>query len=255
MSLRLLSHEPLRVAPELIGMPIATPTRRALAFVADYLLLLVPTVAVALGAAYLSLRVTEPAALDGLMRLVRRGSASAEEHRSSVRATVALLARHHAEGMPAAAIAAVEEGDLDRAAALTEDCNFVFSLAIGDFGEPKLPARTVRIQIGDLVPKGLRALAIYGVLAAYFTLLTSFGGRTIGKRLLGIRVAPLNGHRLSLTESLERFVGYLHIPGSLGLSLLYLWRDPNRRLPHDRVAGTVVLRAVRRSRAPSARPA
>jgi len=245
MSLRLLSHQPLRIAPELVGLPIASPTRRALAFMVDYIVLLVPSVAVAVGVAYVSLRVTEPAALDGLMRLVRRGSANAEEYHGALRDTVALLARHNAPGMPAAAIAAVEEGNLDRAVALTENYNFLFSLTIGEFGEPELPARTVRIQIGDLVPKGLRALAIYGVLAAYFTLLTSFGGRTIGKRLLGIRVVPLDGHRLSLAESLERFVGYLHIPGSLGLSLLYLWHDPNRRLPHDRVANTVVLRTTR----------
>ncbi len=245
MSLRTLSLQPLRVAPDLVGVPIASPARRALAFAVDYILLLIPSVAVAVGVAYVSLRAAEPVALDGLMRLVRRGSASTEDSHRALRDTVALLARHHAEGLPAAAVAAVEVGDLDRAAALTEGYDFVFSLAIGEFGEPELPPRTVRVQIGEFVPKGLRALAIYGVLAIYFTLLTSFGGRTLGKRLLGIRVASLDGHRLSISESLERFVGYLHIPGTLGVSLLYLWHDPNRRLPHDRVANTVVLRVPR----------
>ena len=64
--------------------------------------------------------------------------------------------------------------------------------------------------------------------------------------MLGIRVVRLDGHRLSLMESFERFAGYLHIPGSLGIGLLDLWHDPNRRLPHDRAAHTAVVRAPRR---------
>jgi uncharacterized RDD family membrane protein YckC len=85
--------------------------------------------------------------------------------------------------------------------------------------------------------------------ALYFTLLTrGRRGATLGKRLLGIRVVRLDGHRLSLMESFERFAGYLHIPGSLGLSLLDLWHDPNRRLPHDRTVHTAVLSVARRGR-------
>ena len=151
MAVRYLSERPLQVSEELRGQPLASPLRRALAFAADYMLLLLPSVAVALGVAYMSLKVTEPVALNGVMHLVRRGSESTEEYRGAVRDTVALLARHHAPGMPAAAVAAVDEGDLARAVALMENYNFVFSLGFGEFGEPELPPKTVRIEIGDLV--------------------------------------------------------------------------------------------------------
>ena len=98
MAVRYLSERPLQVSEELRGQPLASPLRRALAFAADYMLLLLPSVAVALGVAYMSLKVTEPVALNGVMHLVRRGSESTEEYRGAVRDTVALLARHHAPG-------------------------------------------------------------------------------------------------------------------------------------------------------------
>lgn len=85
-------------------------------------------------------------------------------------------------------------------------------------------------------------LALYGVGALHFTLLTARRGRTLGKRMLGIRMVRLDGHRLSLVEALERFVGYLHVPGLLLISPSDLWRGPNRRLAHDRIAHTAVVR-------------
>ena len=43
-------------------------------------------------------------------------------------------------------------------------------------------------------------------------------------------------------ESFDRFGGYTQVPGTLFFGLTDLWRDPNRRLAHDRGANTVVLR-------------
>ena len=56
-----------------------------------------------------------------------------------------------------------------------------------------------------------------------------------------------------LFESFERAAAYLEIPATLGLCLISLWRDPNRRLPHDRVVHTAVLRVPRTSSAPKPR--
>ena len=244
MATRTLTDEPLRVAPELLGAELASPLRRAVAFAIDYLLLIVPSVAVAVGIVWVTLRATEPAALSGIERLLQRGSLTGEERKDALKATLPLLVRHESPGMPPAVAAAVEEGDLDGAAArlIRDDYGFVFNLKIGDFGEPPLPPRTIRVEVAHLIPKALRAAALFGVLAVYFTVCTARWGRTLGKRLAGIRVVRLDGHRLTLAEGLERFVGYLHIPGSLGLSLLDLWRDPNRRMPHDRVVHTAVIR-------------
>jgi len=252
MTTRRLTDEPLRIAPELVGLPLASPLRRLVAFGIDWVVLILPSVALSLGVAYLVLRVTEPRALGGMLALWQRRTLTAENYRAAVRDVLPLLARHEAPGLPPAALAAVEESDLDRAVTLVDGYAFQFSLNLGEFGQPPLPTKTVRVEVERLIPEGLRALALYGVLAVYFTLLTSSGGRTLGKRVARIRVVRLDGERLALVESLERFVGYLHIPGSLGLSLLYLWRDPNRRLPHDRVANTAVVRVVRTARTSTA---
>jgi uncharacterized RDD family membrane protein YckC len=86
-----------------------------------------------------------------------------------------------------------------------------------------------------------RGAALFGVPALYFTLLTARGRRTLGKRLLHLRVRTLDGRPLGVWASFERFGSYLAVPGTLGLGLLDLWLEPNRRLAHDRGAGTVVV--------------
>jgi hypothetical protein len=148
---------------------------------------------------------------------------------------------------------AVDEGDLDRAAAALRPYDFQFLVTV-DQAEKERPLapRTIRLRVVDVIPKPVRVLASYALMGLYFGLLgAGRRGQTLGKRLVGIRVARLDGHRLSLLESVERFAGYLHIPGSLGLSLLDLWRDPNRRMAHDRVAHTAVVRVARAKKAPA----
>jgi uncharacterized RDD family membrane protein YckC len=252
MSTRYLTEEPLRVVPELTSQPLASPLRRALALAVDWAVLAVPSIAVALTVALVSLRVSDPRGYRALIDLWTGRTGSSEALHDTLRDLAPLLVRADTPGLPAAVAAAVEAGELDRAADLLAGSDFTFSLSLGPHSEAPLGAHGVRIEIGHFIPKGLRAAALYGVAALYFTLLTRGSrGATLGKRLLGIRVVRLDGHRLSLLESFERFAGYLHIPGSLGLSLLDLWHDPNRRLPHDRTVHTAVLRERRRSVTPA----
>ncbi|HNX51991.1 MAG TPA: RDD family protein, partial [Thermoanaerobaculaceae bacterium] len=147
-----------------------------------------------------------------------------------------------APGLPREVRDAVEAGDVERAAMAVEKINLLVAFGLGPHHEELAPG-TVRIALERLIPKTLQGVCLFGLAAVYFTLLhTGRRGATLGKRVMGIRVTRLDGHRLSIPEGFERFAGYLHIPGSLGLSLLDLWHDPNRRLPHDRVAHTAVLR-------------
>jgi len=243
MSVRFLSERPLLVSPALRGVPLASPLRRALALGVDWAILVLPSVAVALAAALVSLRLADPAGYAALRALWSGSAESAESRGRALGDLAPLLVRLEAPGLPAAVAVAVEEGDRARAGRLLADADIEFSLAIGPHAEKPLPPGHVRFEFERLIPEPARALALFGVAAAYFTLLS--GGRrgaTVGKRLLGIRIVRLDGHPLSLAESFERFVGYLHIPASLGLSLLDLWRDPNRRMPHDRVVHTAVIR-------------
>ncbi len=247
MSVRFVTEKPLHVAEPLRGAELASPSRRAAALAIDFAILIVPSVAVGLAAALLALSSSYPRGLHALRVLVRHGDASERERHAALRDVAPLLVRLEAEGLPAEARVAVEAGDLDKAADVLATRELLVAMSFSEESKPALREGVIRLPVERLIPPVLRGVALYGVAATYFTLLGSFGGRTLGKRLFGIRVARLDGHRLSLLESLERFIGFLEIPGTLGLTLAYLWRDPNRRLPHDRLVHTVVVRSRKRA--------
>jgi uncharacterized RDD family membrane protein YckC len=284
MSLRLVSDEPLRVAPEVLGQPLAAPWRRFVAFGLDYIALILPTAVVALAASLLAIWARDPRAFAALKTVMLEEETLAPAQRvQAMREVVSFLEKHKAIGLTEELKEALRSGDethvnevLGRTH-LGMTCSISHREAVEPPGLPKETAtpppgetgfngKLFTIRVGEpaagspeppedpradvylemLVPGPLRALCLYGLGALYFALLG--GGRrgaTFGKRMLGIRVVRLDGHRLNFIEGLERFVGYLHIPGSLFLNLLDLWRDPNRRLPHDRVVHTAVVRVVK----------
>lgn len=244
MAVRCLVLDPLRVEPHLIGQPLASPARRLLAFLIDAVLLIVPTLVVALGAAALSLYVGERAEFDAVRNIGRLNDP--DPVGSAERGAMAkLLVRLEAPGLPPAMAAAVEEGDVERAAAILKEHDIQFSINFeeGEGHAGELRPKQIRFPVERLIPGPVRAIALLGVPALYFAAFTRSRRRaTPGKRLVGIYVARLDGERLGWLESLERFIGYVHIPATAFVSLLDLWRDPNRRLPHDRSAHTAVLR-------------
>lgn len=255
---RHLSEAPLRVSGELWEAPLASPLRRALALAFDFVLLVVPSVVVAAGAALLALRLQDPAAFHALRTMVAGEARQGPARDEALAAIAPLLVRLDVDGLPPEVAMAVERGDRRRAGELLRETDLVFDFSLGG-SHAELAPGAIRVPVGHFLPSSLRAIASYGVMAVYFGLLTAGRrGQTLGKRLVGIRVARLDGERLSLLASLERFVGYLHIPGTLGISLFDLWHDPNRRMPHDRVAHTVVIRArpaLRERRTPAPAPA
>ncbi|MBZ5588610.1 MAG: RDD family protein [Acidobacteriia bacterium] len=247
MSLRLLSDEPLEVAPELVGLLLASPLRRAVAFALDLAIVVVPSVAVAVAVAAAALALKQPRSLAALRTLIfDESTATAFESHAAMLELAPLLVQLDADGVPVEVLAAVRTGELDRAADELGKHKLIVAMSLSEGTKTAAPEGAVRFPFERLIPEQVRFVTLYGVAALYFGILTrGRRGATPGKRMVGIRVARLDGERLSLVESLERFAGYLHVPGSLGLSLIYLWRDPNRRLPHDRVANTAVLRVLR----------
>ncbi len=244
--MRFLSSEPLHVNPALVGRPLASPLRRFLAFGIDSVFLFLPTVGTALVIALFLLFWTDRVAFNAVRGLGRAAHDRAAGIRA-IRGLTPLLLRLEAKGVPPAAAAAAEEGDLDKAAAILADYNVELSLWIGE-GADERPNRpkTVRVEVLRLIPPIARGVVMFAVPALYFTLFTcGTRGATPGKRLVRIRVARLDGEALSWLEGLERFIGYLDIPLTMCISLLDFWRDPNRRLPHDRTVHTAVLMARR----------
>lgn len=77
----------------------------------------------------------------------------------------------------------------------------------------------------------------------YYILCFRFGGRTVGKRLLGLRVIDLEGRRrLGWYQSLERAHGYAASALLASLGFLQVLWDHKGLTMHDRLAGTTVIR-------------
>jgi uncharacterized RDD family membrane protein YckC len=244
MATRSVSEVGLTLAAELRGAELASPTRRLAAFLVDGAIVFIPSVIVAIAVSWAALALREPAALAALGSLITGRATTPEAQHRANRDLVPLLVKYDMPGTPAAATAAYEEGDLDRAAEVV--ANIDIGITISTEESPTVIGDTadmIHIELARLIPPGLRLISFYGVAALYFSWFTSRRrGATPGKRLLGLEVVRLDGTTPGLVVSFERFVGYAQILASFLTALLDLWRDPNRRLPHDRLAGTLVVR-------------
>jgi uncharacterized RDD family membrane protein YckC len=84
----------------------------------------------------------------------------------------------------------------------------------------------------------------YSIVATviYFGLTTYFGnGKTLGKKLLKIRVVSVTHPRVTLWQSIERALGYGASILEFGFGFIQFFINPNRRTVHDRIAETIVV--------------
>jgi len=241
MSDRLFDPRSFAVDPALVGQPLASPGRRVAAFAVDYALLLLPTVAAAVFFAGLALRLKDPAGYAAVKTAVFAMPTEPAAQHALMRDLAPLLVRIDADGLPAAVKAAVEAGDLDGAADRLAQKELLIALDVGGGQATRVSPKSVRLALERLIPDAVRTAALFFVPAIYFAVATARRGTTFGKRLLGLRVVRLDGKPISLFDGVERFGAYFGILGTLGLGLFDLWRDPNRRLGHDRAVDTVVI--------------
>jgi uncharacterized RDD family membrane protein YckC len=75
----------------------------------------------------------------------------------------------------------------------------------------------------------------------YYVFFWTFSGQTIGKAIMGIKIIPNNGARMSIIRSLIRYFGYLISTILFGLGFLWILVDERRLAWHDRLAGTCVV--------------
>ncbi len=77
----------------------------------------------------------------------------------------------------------------------------------------------------------------------YFGLSTFAGnGRTLGKRLMGIRVVSLVHEHMTLWHSIERALGYGAAALEFGFGFAQYFIHPYRRTVEDRIAETIVVK-------------
>lgn len=79
-------------------------------------------------------------------------------------------------------------------------------------------------------------------LVLYFDLATYLGnGKTLGKKLLRIRVVSLTHSKMTLFQSIERALGYGASFLEAGFGFIQFFINPNERTVHDRIAETIVV--------------
>jgi uncharacterized RDD family membrane protein YckC len=86
---------------------------------------------------------------------------------------------------------------------------------------------------------------IFGIITIiiYNSFFVSFAGQTPGKALLGLRVVPISGYKISLIHGMIRYLLYYLSALPLGLGFLWILIDDRRMAWHDKIARTYVLYA------------
>lgn len=91
---------------------------------------------------------------------------------------------------------------------------------------------------------GIVMILIFAIHWGYFIAFEYFsGGRTIGKRIIGIRVIQDNGHSLTLLSSFIRNLLRIvdSLPASYLIGILTIFLHPKHKRVGDVVAGTIVV--------------
>ena len=134
-----------------------------------------------------------------------------------------------------------------RAAALLIDLMVLFFLHVGSslfVGATLFQMLTVNLQqiLGASLLYILFLLIAPPILAmVYFIILHGFGGQTIGKLILGLRVVSTTGTTISSGVAFLRWVGALI--STLPLAMGFLWAifDREHCTWHDKLSGTRVI--------------
>jgi uncharacterized RDD family membrane protein YckC len=157
-------------------------------------------------------------------------------------ATFRALTNPHAarlEGAPLASFRA-------RAAAFLIDFGIVLVIVVGSALPSALAERNLDPG-GSLVIRIEPFDSLWGLLALilYFGISTYYGrGQTLGKRLLRIRVVSLVHERISAWHCFERALGYAASALEGGFGFMQYFIHPNRQTVHDRIAETIVVKAL-----------
>jgi len=240
----IITADAFKVDEALIGLPLATPKKRALAMVIDLLLIqqLSHVGSAALGLATVTL-------LYLLSR--KKGRKSVGTLRSTLFKILAILALlyvivteylSYQEVHSLSFLNQVEEQAIvqveDKVASLTPD-ELIENLR----QENRVLKANDESDIIDI----LEALAHkfgygFGWAGLYFTLLVYLlKGQTVGKWLMRIKIIQLDGQSISVWSAFGRYGGYAaSVVTGLSGFIQIVW-DPNRQGMHDKVSSTVVV--------------
>lgn len=283
---RWISPEPLNLAPDLVGAPLAAPARRALAMALDLLVVaLLSGVSglwlwLGLGLVLLQLRARQRSAPPGrraivgwvgaalvLLLALQEAQQRWDDWRHPEAAAKAAAAEDAAELAEAAAALRQVELPASAPAVAVRALAFAASAAsaAADAASARQAASAPPVDLSRRVaqleaelaearkPQKLRLKdrlmdfldeigAGLGWGIVYFSLLPAWwGGQTVGKKLLRLRVVELTGKPMTVMRNLKRYGGYAAGLATGGIGFLQILWDPNRQGLHDKAAHTAVL--------------
>ncbi|MFA5181436.1 MAG: RDD family protein [Syntrophales bacterium] len=113
-----------------------------------------------------------------------------------------------------------------------------------------------RLVQGDLFPPGaspdmgswfmtVYSVAVIIVTALYFACFVAVAGQTPGKMILDLKVIPAEDGVMTFGMAFLRWVGYIVSIFFFYLGFVWIAFDPRKQGWHDKIAGTVVVRASR----------
>lgn len=256
-----ITPDDLNVAPDLLGMPLATPRQRALAMAVDLGLLALIS---ELGNVFLLV-----AFVLLMWPRLRRGEPVARRRLTAWVAIALLLALaaqqlwddvHQRVGGPAkaraaaSAVAASDDAeDADEAEAPVPAASAAASAAAREEGQRRRIAhleaqlaearKPKTFSLRDEVRKLLDGFGLsYAWALAYFSLMPLlWPGQTPGKRLLGLQVVELTGKPLTLMICVKRYGGYAAGIATGMMGFVQIFWDANRQTLQDKTAHTVVV--------------
>lgn len=79
------------------------------------------------------------------------------------------------------------------------------------------------------------------IIVTYYVFFWTVAGQTIGKAVMGIKIIPVEGGRMSLGRSILRYFGYYISGLVLGFGFLAILFNDRRFAWHDRIARTCVV--------------
>lgn len=247
---RWVTPETLNVTPQLIGMPLALPQRRVYAMAIDL-------VAVALLSSVSGLWLVGGLLLVGLQLHSRRG-ASAGAATSRPRLVLGYVAAglivlvafgqfqqqwQRWQGRSDAVVADLAPGPPLAAAAAASAAPPSDAERIAQLEQQLAQARKRSASWRAQIDRLLDTIGLsFGWGIVYFSLLPAWwGGQTLGKKLLGLRVVELTGKPMTVLLALKRYGGYAAGMATGGLGFAQALWDANRQGLQDKAAHTVVI--------------
>lgn len=108
--------------------------------------------------------------------------------------------------------------------------------------EKQLFALTIDVLLLFIISVLLNGRFLFLISMIYFVICWTFGGRTIGNFVMGIRVLYHDGRQAGIPTALIRYFGYLISFMPLGLGFLWIIWDAKKQGWHDKLAKTIVIR-------------